>query len=656
MEVENIMNTKTNFCASALALFALAGTASTALGQTIHPEVEPNDNKTEALTNGAFVLNVGDGVSGTTQGSITSGGQIDSRDFFLLRTTAAPVGIYRHTLSLGVDAGVAPSTVNLRGVTQTAAAGFNFASDTAAQSAGTVGTQRQNSWYGFGREEQVYYYVQGTTSTTGNYTATLQTTPVQPIDLGVFEAGNIRITTDGYNPGVSGGNTAVWVYDSTFQPVPQFGNVADATVTPGTSPFSILDREFTAGTYYLAVANRNLHVPSQAAFDDRIRTTAGPDFQDIVFSSSTTRNLNVGFAIVDQWGPSTFSAFKTEFHEILWYRFEVGAVPASQRGGCCLADGTCVIATQASCDGQGGTFQGGGTNCSVSCPVVQGACCLPTVPTCRILTSAQCTTAGGTYSGDGTTCASAGCATLPITAVPIFTGEVTETFAALGGVPFAGGFNQCVLRTNGLRPFEDRASICTTGNNTNVTGGWGFFCSISYAGSSILGSTGGAINITFDEPVDRFGGYFGTNSPSPGGQRAWAEFYDASQNLIGAGEIQPFRNNCAWFWAGWQFSQPVTRVVLYHSYGNNGYLMIGALEADFAGGSSCYANCDGSTVEPILNVDDFTCFINEYASAQSLPYEQQVAHYSNCDGSTIAPVLNVDDFTCFINQYAQGCP
>jgi hypothetical protein len=75
-----------------------------------------------------------------------------------------------------------------------------------------------------------------------------------------------------------------------------------------------------------------------------------------------------------------------------------------------------------------------------------------------------------------------------------------------------------------------------------------------------------------------------------------------------------------------------------------------------AGSTACYANCDGSSVEPLLNVDDFTCFINEYASASSLPHEQQVAHYANCDDSTIAPVLNVDDFTCFINQFAQGCP
>jgi hypothetical protein len=69
----------------------------------------------------------------------------------------------------------------------------------------------------------------------------------------------------------------------------------------------------------------------------------------------------------------------------------------------------------------------------------------------------------------------------------------------------------------------------------------------------------------------------------------------------------------------------------------------------------CYANCDQSTVAPVLNVDDFTCFINEFASAQGLPHQQQVSHYANCDGSTVAPALNVDDFTCFINAFAEGC-
>jgi hypothetical protein len=63
--------------------------------------------------------------------------------------------------------------------------------------------------------------------------------------------------------------------------------------------------------------------------------------------------------------------------------------------------------------------------------------------------------------------------------------------------------------------------------------------------------------------------------------------------------------------------------------------------------TGCYPNCDQSTVQPILNVDDFTCFINAYASSDP---------YANCDGSTTPPILNVDDFTCFINAYAQGCP
>jgi hypothetical protein len=88
------------------------------------------------------------------------------------------------------------------------------------------------------------------------------------------------------------------------------------------------------------------------------------------------------------------------------------------------------------------------------------------------------------------------------------------------------------------------------------------------------------------------------------------------------------------------------------------FSLVGGFWAGSGGGGAppCYANCDESTVAPVLNVDDFTCFINQYALAQSLPHAQQITAYANCDGSTIAPVLNVDDFTCFINRYALGCP
>jgi hypothetical protein len=64
-------------------------------------------------------------------------------------------------------------------------------------------------------------------------------------------------------------------------------------------------------------------------------------------------------------------------------------------------------------------------------------------------------------------------------------------------------------------------------------------------------------------------------------------------------------------------------------------------------GSACYANCDNSTTAPVLNVQDFTCFLQRYAAGDT---------YANCDNSTQPPVLNVQDFTCFLQRYAAGCP
>jgi uncharacterized membrane protein len=61
----------------------------------------------------------------------------------------------------------------------------------------------------------------------------------------------------------------------------------------------------------------------------------------------------------------------------------------------------------------------------------------------------------------------------------------------------------------------------------------------------------------------------------------------------------------------------------------------------------CYANCDGSTAPPALNVADFTCFLQRFAAGEP---------YANCDNSSAPPVLNVADFTCFLQQFAAGCP
>ncbi len=61
----------------------------------------------------------------------------------------------------------------------------------------------------------------------------------------------------------------------------------------------------------------------------------------------------------------------------------------------------------------------------------------------------------------------------------------------------------------------------------------------------------------------------------------------------------------------------------------------------------CYANCDGSTESPTINVADFTCFLQRFSQGNI---------YANCDHSTVQPILNVADFTCFLERFAAGCP
>ena len=76
-------------------------------------------------------------------------------------------------------------------------------------------------------------------------------------------------------------------------------------------------------------------------------------------------------------------------------------------------------------------------------------------------------------------------------------------------------------------------------------------------------------------------------------------------------------------------------------------LMANALLYTIHGEPDCFANCDASTAAPVLNVADFTCFLQKFAAGDS---------YANCDESTAEPVLNVADFTCFLQRFAAGCP
>jgi agmatine/peptidylarginine deiminase len=86
------------------------------------------------------------------------------------------------------------------------------------------------------------------------------------------------------------------------------------------------------------------------------------------------------------------------------------------------------------------------------------------------------------------------------------------------------------------------------------------------------------------------------------------------------------------------------RVVARDAQNNSGF---DDSDWNFTIGAVCAANCDGSTTAPVLNVNDFICFQQRYASGDC---------FANCDGSTTAPVLNVNDFICFQSKFAAGCP
>ena len=102
------------------------------------------------------------------------------------------------------------------------------------------------------------------------------------------------------------------------------------------------------------------------------------------------------------------------------------------------------------------------------------------------------------------------------------------------------------------------------------------------------------------------------------------------------------------------FSDPAgfDRLLIRCTHPNSGdpnlqVLCLDDLHVQITAPPPCYANCDASTTAPVLNVLDFSCFLNKFAAGDP---------YANCDASTTPPVLNVLDFSCFLNRFTAGCP
>jgi hypothetical protein len=333
------------------------------LAQTNTPEIEPNELKPNATITTTSMVPL-DFLSGTTTGTVSTGtlGAATSADTFRVKTAALPLAIYRHRLT--ITSPVAGHTGSIRGLTQSL--GVIGTTDTAFQTSTTItapaGT-RFNQWYGFGKSEEIYYRITGSTTTTAAYASTLSTTTIVPINIVTpMTEGSITIT----NTGVLSYDSDMWVYDSNLNAIATYGN--DDTITPS-STNSSLTRTYTPGTYYIAWTNFGFANNQPAPIDDGFRSGGVLDFPDAAANSSTSTTANVSFKVTDTLAlTETIVATHTEPFQVVWAKMTVVANTSPPPNDNCasgnaIGNGTFAGTTQnATNDAQPGCDPGGATS------------------------------------------------------------------------------------------------------------------------------------------------------------------------------------------------------------------------------------------------------------------------------------------------------
>jgi len=385
-------------CATVVALALGAGQVRA----TDYPEVEPNETKALATIPGAALV-PGDSLVGNTTGATTTSGAATSVDTFLIQTGPLPLGVYRHRLV--ITSATVGHTGTIRATNQVAAAADTLpgipwngtvgtiggtADNTGQTSVATSTPPRYNQWYGFGKQEQLYYRVAGVAATTANYFATLETVEITPTDIGIFREGLITINMTGQGHTT---DTDFWVYDDQLNAITGYGN-DDASATLGGAPIattslqSWLARTYAPGTYYIAVSNFSFTNNQPAASDDNFRSASIADFPNIALNSSSTTNVNIAFTITDSVGAVPVPNTKVSQFDVNWFKFTVEPLPTN--GACCTGD-ACNIVEEGTCTGE---YYGNGSVCGANTCVA--ACCHDNI--CEDKNLADCTALSGVWN------------------------------------------------------------------------------------------------------------------------------------------------------------------------------------------------------------------------------------------------------------------
>ena len=321
------------------------------------------------------------------------------------------------------------------------------------------------------------------------------------------------------------------------------------------------------------------------------------DPDQIIINDNGTQTFTLGFKI-DQLQNASTPCTPDPFSD---------GFPMTDLSGLASPSGNLIFANAAcpsTCPSGWSSFGSLGSNCrptgdwvirmtweALNCTPATGACCLAG-QTCQVLTQAACTAQSGVYQGDNTAC----------TACPSATGA-----CCFGGSCVNLSEADCATASG---VYQGNGSSCASGNCPV-----GACCLPDGTCASVTASACTAQSGVFQGAGSQCGG---VSCPQPPGACC-----------VNGGCLTLTQADCSVIpnatWSG-----PNT-----------------TCGSGICNATPCYANCDGSTQTPVLNVADFTCFLQRFAGGES---------YANCDQSTTPPVLNVADFTCFLQAFAAACP
>jgi hypothetical protein len=287
--------------------------AALAKAQTNFPESEPNDSKAQANLI-AGIAN-GDTITGSTTGSTGTG-------------ASSAAAVYRYRLVL-TTTGAAGHVGSIRGLDQTG--GDIGTSDLAVMtSSASTSPARMVQWYGFGKQEEIYYRVAGSSSTTAPYTATFTRTAVTSDTVTGIVEGTITISTIDQ----VATDTDMWLYDANFNAIPGAGD--DDYAGPPSVSQSRMTLNLQPGTYYLAISDYNLANNLASPPTDDYRDGEVLDFPDAVVCSGSQTNQNVAAQITSPSGTISVPGTKIGPYDIVWHKLIVAAAPTCH--GDCPAD------------------------------------------------------------------------------------------------------------------------------------------------------------------------------------------------------------------------------------------------------------------------------------------------------------------------------